>query len=249
MHAGQHDECCKEHYRDYPKSRGPEVFYGYCHDTRRMRMMNYHDYMSNLQTGYERMASSWPGSFQAYQQSMRPAADPTRGTGYHAWWEHDHGKHQHGCRKCGERDCHCSCCIRDSDAVEVARCGELRIIPITLDNDTSVDRDVKLQLGAFATASGRELGWEASLSETEFKLPACGEKTVTLKVAVDCNRFGDPQQNPNEQRAPSVDECKVAYATLRVEGCLIRPLVIAVAVLPNDCDAHRAGCRSSSCCC
>ena len=26
------------------------------------------------------------------------------------------------------------------------------------------------------------------------------------------------------------------------DGCIIRPLVIAVAVLPNDCGAHHAGC-------
>jgi hypothetical protein len=34
---------------------------------------------------------------------------------------------------------------------------------------------------------------------------------------------------------------------VRAEGCLVRPLVVAVAVLPNDCGAHRSGC-SCGCC-
>jgi hypothetical protein len=39
----------------------------------------------------------------------------------------------------------------------------------------------------------------------------------------------------------------VAYATLRAEGCLVRPVVIAVAVLPDDCDAYRRPCGCGCC--
>ena len=135
-----------------------------------------------------------------------------------------------------------SCCVRCADALEYARCGEVRRIPVTFDNDTRREREVKLQLGAFATDGGKELGWQAELSETEFKLSPCGEKTVILTVTIDCGKVGDT-------RTPAtVDSCKVGYATLRAEGCIVRPLVIAVAVLPNDCGAHHAGCQCGCCC-
>jgi hypothetical protein len=120
---------------------------------------------------------------------------------------------------------------------------------------------VKLQLGAFATESGQETGWVAAVSETEFKLPPCGEKTVVLSVAVDCAKFqpgttatgtttnAPAGTVPPSQQAPAtVDRCTVAYATLRAEGCTIRPLVIAVAVLPESCGAHEASCGCGCCC-
>jgi len=141
----------------------------------------------------------------------------------------------------------------------------VRRIPITFDNDTRRERDVKLQLGGFASESGQETGWVAALSETEFKLPPCGEKTVVLSVAVDCAKFQPaPQPTPapppgttatnvppaatgTDVRTATVDSCKVAYATLRAEGCTIRPLVIALAVLPEFCDAHEANCGCGCC--
>jgi hypothetical protein len=134
--------------------------------------------------------------------------------------------------------------------VEYVRCGEVRQIPITLDNDTRREREVKLELGAFATDSGKELGWQTKLSDTQFKLGPCGEKTVVLTVTVDCSKFGSAASSERQREEPAdVERCHVAYATLRAEGCLIRPLVIAVAVLPNDCGAYRAGCLCGCCCC
>ena len=275
MHEHHH---CHEHGGQYhrgPESRGAAIFYGYCHDTGRMRMMDYPDYVSNLQTGYQNMYQNVAGAMQSYLQSMQPMQQGAYGR------QQRHGEcpccggshhHHHGdeCR-CGEshhekhhHDCHCSCCIKCADAVEYARCGEVRHIPITLENDTRRERDVTLQLGGFATAGGKELGWQAALSETSFKLGPCAEKTVVLRVPVDCSKFdgsttpgttpagtGLPAENANRaviDRGGSVSECKVAYATLRAEGCTIRPIVIAVAVLPDDCGAHRAGCGCGCCC-
>jgi hypothetical protein len=245
------------------------MFYGYCHETGRMRMMDYPDYVSNLQTGYQNMYQSMGNPAQSYMDAVqrwsRGGDHKDCGCGCHSGHHHD------------PHDCHCSCCIKCADAVEYVRCGEIRIIPITLENDTRKERDVKLQLGAFATAGGRELGWAAALSETEFKLAGCAEKTVLLRVAVDCSKFETPQTTPGTTGTPgtpstgtptpttganlavnenatvivnrggSVDDCKVAYATLRAEGCTIRPIVIAVAVLPNDCGSHRAGCQCGCC--
>jgi hypothetical protein len=160
--------------------------------------------------------------------------------------------HAHGCGcGCHEDHCGCSCCIRCADVIEYARCGEVRRIPITFDNDTRRERDVTLQLGNFATESGVEPGWKASLSTTQFKLPPCGEITVLLNVAVDCGKWGvqsTVDAVANLPGATSIEGCKVAYATLRAEGCTVRPLVIAVAVLPEHCGAHHAGCGCGCCC-
>ena len=80
--------------------------------------------------------------------------------------------------------------------------------------------------------------------------------TFVLSVTVDCSKFQPAQQPgtatnvppPSEtQGGATVDSCKVAYATLRAEGCTIRPLVIAVAVLPESCDAHEASCVCGCC--
>jgi hypothetical protein len=208
---------------------------------------------------------------RSWWESVQPSVPPNQ-----RWWEHgdcgcghqhhhdcgcDEHHHRHDCG-CDERhhhdhDCHCSCCIGEADAVEFVRCGERRLIPLLFENDTRRERDVTLELGAFSTRGGQQLGWQASFSESAFKLPPCGRKTVMLDVAVECGQLiRQPQQPgqpdnaaPNDvvNRVPSVDECRVGYATVRAEGCLVRPLVVAVAVLPNDCGAHKAGCGCGCC--
>jgi hypothetical protein len=271
------------HHGQFPgHGRGPEMFYGYCPDTKRMRMMDYPDYVRNVRRAYTDMCTamyrSAQGSMRSWWESVQASVPPAQ-----RWWEqgdcgcgeHDHHSHQHhhdcGCDEqhhhhhgCGcdqqphhGHDCHCSCCICEADAVEFVHCGERRLIPLLFENDTRRERDVRLDLGAFATRGGQELGWQASFSESEFKLPPCGRKTVMLGVTVDCGKLvGQPQPpgqpnvaEPNDvvNRLPSVDECKVGYATVRAEGCLVRPLVVAVAVLPNDCGAHKAGCGCGCC--
>jgi len=220
-------------------TRGPAIFYGYSSDSGGMRMMDYPDYLESIRKSYSDM-------YQNALKTMQPVMETVQR------WMPSGKRDEHG-RCCDPKpDCHCTCCIRDADVIEYTRCGETRIIPLIFDNDTRRERDVKLQLGAFATASGRELGWEAVLSTNEFRLLPCGEQTVLLRVNVDCAKLtGDVGQNPHDRAAkrfPSVDECKVAYATIRAEGCFIRPLVVAIAVLPNDCGAHRSTCQCECCC-
>jgi hypothetical protein len=242
------------------------MFYGYCHDSKRMRMMDYPDYVKNLQTGYSNVYSNPASAMQPLSAAMQPMVDaistmmrypassPAQTVPQSGHYHHEH-HHHHGCdcgchheeeHDCGchEHDCSCSCCIRCADVIEYARCGETRRIPITFNNDTRRDRDVTLQMGNFATESGQDVGWQASLSTTKFKLGPCGETTVLLSVPVDCSKLGTSQ----EDRQPRVDSCKVVYATLRAEGCSVRPLVIAIAVLPDHCATHHA-CCSCSCCC
>jgi hypothetical protein len=237
MHSGHHHHSDRHGCGGH--SSGPEVFYGYCHESGRMRMMDYSDYMRNMQTGfsniYQGPATMMQPMIDAMTGMMRAPARPRHGSCCH---EH----HAHHCH-----DCSCECCIRCADLVEYARCGEVRQIPITFENDSRREREVKLQLGAFATESGLEPGWQATLSETAFKLPPCGEKTVVLAVPVDCAKLAPPRQG-DERKPATVDSCKVLYATLRAEGCTVRPTVIAVAVLPEHCGAHHAGCGCDCCC-
>jgi hypothetical protein len=267
------------------------MFYGYCSETKRMRMMDYPEYVRNVRRAYsdlyEAMYRNAQGSMRSWWESVHGGAahggyghhwgcghcgcgHPYHRTHHHPRSEHcDCGCHAHHGNDCHGYDCHCSCCICDADAVEYAHCGERRLIPLLFENDTRRERDVKLELGSFKTSGGRELGWQAAFSETEFKLPPCGGRTVTLAVVVDCGKLvgesaPSPAPTPNQppattpepgringgdvnQRIQSVDECKVGYATVRAEGCLVRPLVVAVAVLPNDCGAHHAGCGCGCC--
>ena len=61
----------------------------------------------------------------------------------------------------------------------------------------------------------------------------------------DANR---QQPNPDEARKlGDVDDCLVAVADLRLVGCDHRPLRIAVAILPRDCDPFRVSCGCTCC--
>lgn len=242
--------------------RGPAMFLGYCGRTRQYRMMDLPEYLSNVQQGVSRWASDASTMYQEITRGYERSGRGSGGPGVRARTDHDCG--------CGGADCHCECCVCDADVLVHARCNEIRRMPVTFENDTRRERAVKLELEQFVTAGGRQLGWNAKLSETEFTLPPCGEHTVSILVQVRCDAFGG--EKPTEEkpggnqpagaavdrvnlssdaaantRLGSVDRCEVAYATLRADGCLIRPIVVAVAVLPDDCDAYRRPCGCGCC--
>ena len=251
MHSHHH-----HHSPSSGDSAGPQMFYGYCHDSGRMRMMNLPDYVNNMQTGYSNLYSNPMSTLGAMAGMMQGGASAGTVTpsspgwrGGHDWRrENDCRCHEHGERGCRcHEDCGCSCCIRCADTVEYDRCGETRRIPITFDNDSRRERAVKLELAPFHAESGKEFNWQAALSETEFKLGPCGEKTVLLTVTIDCGK-PDRTNDGDEKQPVRLDECKVGYANVRAEGCLIRPIVVAVAVLPDHCGAHRIGCLCGCCC-
>jgi hypothetical protein len=215
-------------------------------------MMNYTDYMSNVQTGYSNLYNN-PGSAMMPVVNALSAMMPSSDTYQHGHHGHHHHKHKHECGcgcGCGCReddcDCGCDCCISCADVVQYARCGETRHIPLVFDNDTRRERDVTLQLGNFATESGLDVGWKTDISPKEFKLSPCGHATVVLSVEVDCSKLVVTPREPDHRRS-DVESCKVAYATLRAEGCTVCPLVIAVAVLPERCEAHHTSCLCGCC--
>jgi hypothetical protein len=257
----------EHHHNTHPcggnSGGGPAFLYGYCHDSGQMRMMNVSDYMQNMQTGYTNMATA-PATLM--QQMMGTTSTPSSTSSWHGHHGHKdhgcgchdkHGKHERGGCGCHEKDdCGCECCIRCADTVEYARCGETRKIPITFDNDSRRERPVTLELGAFLTDGGKTLPWQASLSETTFTLGPCAEKNVLLTVTVDCGQrttspvlgTNDANGGVNSEVPATLESCLVGYATIRADGCLIRPIIVAIAALPDRCGAHHIGCLCGCCC-
>jgi hypothetical protein len=140
-----------------------------------------------------------------------------------------------------EDSCHCNCCIVDADLVVYARLGETRVIPFTIENKWRRERKIKLELGEWRRRGGVPGPIRAEIlpPAPEFELPPCGHKKLTMIV-----RIGEL---PGEREFFDVDDCTVYYADLFVHGCDIRPLRIALAVLPRDCRSWEIECRCGCC--
>jgi hypothetical protein len=171
---------------------------------------------------------------------------------------HHHKHHHHGCNKCGSDSCECSCCIGDVDLVVYTRVGEQRVIPIVVENERHRDKQISVELSGWTTRGGSPAPVETVLIEPKtFTLAACGEQEITLVVRV---------RQPNNQPVPGqdgplnndigrdgqqvpldVDDCVVAVADLRLVGCDNRPIRVAVAVLPRDCDPYKVDCGCTCC--
>lgn len=153
-----------------------------------------------------------------------------------------HHHHEAGCRDCESDDCSCRCCIGDADLVVYARLGERRVVPIVLENSRRREKTIHLEMSDFKTRGGDQLGIKSVLTEpVDFALPACSEHESVLVVEVGGAAFN------REAAGNDVDECKVLYSDLRVEGCDMRPLRLALAVLPRDCDPFEIDCGCSCC--
>jgi hypothetical protein len=168
------------------------------------------------------------------------------------WAAHDHG-HGRGrrskdcctCRTCEKDDCHCRCCIVDADLVVHARLGERRVVPIVIENDRRREREITLELSSFTSKGGRDTNITGEiLGSAEFTVAPCAEKEIVIGIEVVEEQERD---KTDRDRRLDVDECEVAYADLRVVGCDIRPIRIAVAVLPRDCHAYRVDCGCGCC--
>ncbi|MFN0121846.1 MAG: hypothetical protein ACKV2V_15235 [Blastocatellia bacterium] len=149
-----------------------------------------------------------------------------------------------GCARCRPDDCHCRCCVVNADLLVNARVGERRVVPLVIENNMRREREVSLELSSWTNRDDKGIQ-VAGLIEgpTKFTLKACEERVVTLIV----NVSGAPTPGANENRMQDVTECQVVYADLRVVGCDIRPIRIAVSVLPRDCGPTRIDCRCGCC--
>jgi hypothetical protein len=142
---------------------------------------------------------------------------------------------------CKEDPCQCTCCIVDADVILYAYAGEQRMIHMVVENHHRREKTVKITLPPFTGRSGNAAPITGTLlPPTEFKLGPCASQPITMIVTT--HPGGAIPEN-----IPDVDTCTVYYANLQVEGCEIRPVRIAVAILPRDCGAYRIECRS--CCC
>jgi hypothetical protein len=147
---------------------------------------------------------------------------------------------------CRHDDCGCRCCIVDADLVIYARAGEVRLIPIRIENSRHRERVINLEFSGWTTRSGRKVPVQTQLQpQGEFTLAACSEREIRLRVDAQQAAAGDQPDSTNQ--IPDVDECLVLYGDLRVEGCEIRPVRIALALLPFDCDPYVIECGCNCC--
>jgi hypothetical protein len=163
------------------------------------------------------------------------------------------------CAPCQPDDCACRCCVTDADLVVEARVGERRIIPIVIENAWRRERDVELELSTWTAIAGAEVTGQIE-APTSFKLAPCGRENVVLIVEIAAAAASPTpgkaagrgaaatQPPPTERQAPDVSRCEVAYADLRIIGCDMRSIRIAVAVLPRTCSAYVANCGCACCC-
>jgi hypothetical protein len=135
------------------------------------------------------------------------------------------------------------------DLAVYARAGEQRVIPIVVENERRRDKQITLDLSNWTSKGGKESPVSTVLLTPEsFTLAPCEEKEILLVVRVaDLGQQPGASDNPDRPRVPDVDDCVVAVADLRLEGCDHRPLRIAVAILPRTCDPYRVECGCSCC--
>ena len=201
------------------------------------------------------------GLNQVMATNQAPAATARRRRAYE--YEHQYGlarrdvsrdSERDECRDCERDECECRCCIGDADLVVYARLFERRIVPITLVNERRREKQIHLELSEFKTRGGDTLGIKAAiLPPHDFTLAPCGEQAIILVID---SLPGDPaggdaashlSTNAAERHLKDVDECKVLYADLRVEGCDVRPVRIALALLPRDCADFEIECGCDCC--
>jgi hypothetical protein len=160
-------------------------------------------------------------------------------------------------RECGEPcdgadcNCHCRCCIGDVDLAVYTRAGERRVVPVRIENTRRREREVKLNVSDFTTRGGRAVPVNVSIAgPADLTLAPCAEQEATLLVDVSRAGNGDaeaPDKEKERGKLRDVDECLVALGDLRLEGCDVRPVRIAVAVVPRDCSPYEIECGCACC--
>jgi hypothetical protein len=145
------------------------------------------------------------------------------------------------CSKCKSDDCHCRCCVVDSDLLVEARVGERRIVPITIENHWRRERDIEIELSSWTKIDG-QIAVEAQIATpAKFTIKPCGEERAILVIEISGSAVDE------RRHLADVRNCAVAYADLRLKGCDMRSIRIAVAVLPRECDDYVVHCACGCC--
>jgi hypothetical protein len=154
------------------------------------------------------------------------------------------------CDDCTRDECHCFCIIGDVDLVVYGRLGERRVVPIVVENSRRRERQIRLELSDWTTRSGEPTEKVSAQlrSPAEFTMRPCEERAVVIEMNATSEPGTPlPTDETEQRRLSDVDECEVYYADLRVMGCDIRPIRIALALLPRDCATYEAACRCGCC--
>jgi hypothetical protein len=172
-------------------------------------------------------------------------------------WHHPRGCRcrecvERECGRCGPEPCECICCIGDVDLVVYTRVGEQRVIPIVVENERRREKSISVELSPWRTRGGGATPVDTvSVEPKSFTLPPCGEREVVVVARVRAPEAAASTQAvnvPEGQREPrDVDACLVVTADLALVGCDHRPIRIAIAILPRDCDSFRIPCGCACC--
>lgn len=234
----------------------------------------YMDYVDDMAQMWQEALSPLTEMFTPSRERTHRSRDKrySRGRHTHKHHPHDHRHHHHHHHDCGCDDrcyddyCHCLCCIGDADLVVYAHLGERRVVPIEIENSRRREREIRLELSDWSSRGGRPTEISGQLvPPTEFTLAPCERREVLLVVNAVTGTAGatlgkvaqgdlpaereveEREQEQERRRTPDVDECEVYYADLRVEGCDIRPVRIALVLLPRDCDPYEIDCHCGCC--
>ena len=182
---------------------------------------------------------AWGGMVDAWMQAVNTSWAPFSPPQQQMTW----GKPAHRCQDCQRNDCDCRCCVGDADLLVHARVGERRVVPLVIENDSHREKQVELELSDWTTHNGQqEIKVSGQLlSPLAFTINACSEQKVVLMVQI----MGT--EDTANKALLDVDSCQVYYADLRVKGCDIRPIRIALALLSRDCAPLTIECRCNCC--
>jgi hypothetical protein len=202
---------------------------------------------------------SWTKGMDSWRSGVADAVRPQ-----------PNAKSQCGCPVCAPDPCSCRCCVCDADLVIEARVGERRIVPVIIENRWRRARDVEVELSSWTGVSDTVQVNADILGAAAFTLAPCGQQQVVLVVNIAGQAATNPGSNtPGKatpakpaaaakdtpptrviegRQLPDVDRCLVSYADLRIKGCDLRSVRVAVAILPRDCEAYTIDCGCSCCC-
>ncbi len=161
-------------------------------------------------------------------------------------WQRHHGKEgcrrrdcwacDDDCRSCEDDRCECRCCIPRCDLLVYGRLGETRVVPFVIENRRHREREIALHISDWKTVGGGSADvTTVELEPATFELKPCSRRIVQLRFSIAA-----------EERR-EVETCVVACADLTVDGCDMKPLRIAVAILPLECGPYCIDC-SCGCC-
>lgn len=187
---------------------------------------------------FESWNRAWGDMYDTWMQAVNTTWAP-----FFPEQNRSQGKNLHRCQDCEHDDCSCRCCVGDADLLVHARVGERRIVPLVIENDSRRERQIELELSDWTNHNGQE-NIEISgglVSPGKVTLAACSEQKVILTVQI------SEMKDNDRTDIGDVMGCQVYYADLRVKGCDIRPIRIALAVLSRDCAPLTIECHCNCC--